>query len=133
MYQRKVCRLRGVYFVSYFIFQVKWTELSLNDQCSVNKKPFVQTPAVRQRLRCKDAVQQKVPTEEISSLLSPWRHSLRKSSDWTEEEVTSHPEQVLVTVLLFPFLIGHCYVVTLTTGACPARLPPSIRVVQEPD
>lgn len=39
-----------------------------------------------------------------------------RSSDWMEgggkEEVTSHPEEVLVTVILVPFPIG-CRVVTV--------------------
>lgn len=53
-----------------------------------------------------------------SLLLLSRRHSLReKSSDWmdgreNEEEVTSHPQEVLVTVVLVPFPVG-CRVVTV--------------------
>lgn len=51
------------------------------------------------------------------SLLLLWRHSLReKSSDWMERRrkdgVTSHPEEVLVAVVLVPFPVG-CRVVTV--------------------
>lgn len=51
------------------------------------------------------------------SLLLLWRHSLReKSSDWMErtrkDRVTSHPEEVLVTVVFFPFPV-RCRVVTV--------------------
>ena len=50
------------------------------------------------------------------------------------EEVTSHPEEVLVTVVLVPFPIG-CRVVAVATArrARLAALPLPVRVVQEAD
>lgn len=78
----------------------------------------MQTQTVRRHLRRKVAVQQKVPREKNGftvvaiETFTEIRVQIEHGGE-REEEVTSHPQKVLVTVLLFPFANGSC-VVTAT-------------------